>query len=362
MAELRHPGPVVLFGSGETSQVGGRVFETVAGRMDVPVPFRIALLETPAGFEPNSAQVAGNIADFLRRRLENFRPEIEVVPARKRDTPFSQDDPDLLKGLARANLVFLGPGSPTYAVRQLRGSRAWQTVLSRHRAGATTVFASAAMIAAGALALPVYEIYKVGEDLHWREGLDFFGRYGLSLVFIPHWNNTDGGEKLDTGRCFMGRERFAELRALLPPGKTLVGIDENTALVMDLSAGQGEVIGQGAVTVIRSGSESCFAAPRNFDLAILGPFEIPVGNGDVTPAAGDASTGGGTPAGGDDSPPVPPEVRMLADEREEARARRDWTKADELRQRISALGWKISDTLAGYALAPRPPGHRTSPS
>ncbi len=209
------PGRIGLLGSGETAAAGGRLFETLV--RDLPRPVRIAVLETPAGFELNSPSVAGRVADFLRNRLGNYDPQVSVIPARRRDTPFSPDDPATCAPLLDADLVFAGPGSPTYAARQLRDSRAWQLTLARIAFGAQAVFASAAAIAVGRHALPVYEIYKAGEDLHWQPGLDLFGPFGASPVFMPHWNNTEGGADLDTGRCFMGRARFDVLRALLPP-------------------------------------------------------------------------------------------------------------------------------------------------
>jgi len=51
------------------------------------------------------------------------------------------------------------------------------------------IFASAAAIAVSRHALPVYEIFKVGEDLHWKLGLDLFGQYGLDLTIVTQWNN-----------------------------------------------------------------------------------------------------------------------------------------------------------------------------
>ena len=149
----------------------------------------------------------------------------------------------------------MGPGSPTYAVRQLEDSLAWHTLQARHRLGAALVFASAAVIAISRYALPVYEIYKVGEDLHWKPGLDLLGQYDLPLVFIPHWNNNDGGTELDTSRCFMGQKRFASLMAQLPSGLTVMGIEENTALILEPAAGEGRVIGAGGVTLIHTGHD-----------------------------------------------------------------------------------------------------------
>src|SRR5207237_10177196 len=89
----RAPGPIVLFGSGEASPIARRVH--AAALSQVPPPIRACVLETPAGFEPNSARVAGRLADFLRQRLAPFDVQVEVVPARKRGTLLSPDDPDV---------------------------------------------------------------------------------------------------------------------------------------------------------------------------------------------------------------------------------------------------------------------------
>jgi len=356
MQELQGPGPVVLFGSGETSPGMGPIYEALLRRMGRSTPLRITVLETPAGFEPNSHQVALRIADYLRRRLAPFSPLVEVVPARKRGTPFSPDDPALLEMVLRADLAFLGPGSPTYAVRQLRGTRIWHALTARHLLGGTTILASAAMIAAGAQALPVYEIFKVGEDLHWEEGLDLMGRHGLSLVLIPHWNNTDGGKELDTSRCYMGRERFVALCGLIEGDRTIVGLDENTALVIDPAEGRGEVLGMGSVTLIRSGNESIFTAPQTFPLTELGAFRMATGRGDVAADVWEAAIAA-LPFPGPAAPgviEVPAEVRLLIEEREEARERKDWASADVLRQLILASGWKVNDTPEGPVVEPTP--------
>ncbi|HSQ40127.1 MAG TPA: hypothetical protein VLM78_08185, partial [Anaerolineales bacterium] len=157
-------GQIAFLGSGETSLAGGRIFESLAKRINEPL--RIALLETPAGFELNATQVVGRVGDFLKTRLQNYKPVVDVLPARKKGSAFSPDDPEILKPLLHANMIFMGPGSPTYAIRQLKDSLAWDLVRARHRFGATLIFASAATISVGAHALPVYEVYKVGQDMH----------------------------------------------------------------------------------------------------------------------------------------------------------------------------------------------------
>ena len=49
---------------------------------------------------------------------------------------------------------------------------------------------------------------------------------------------------------------------------------------------------------------------------------------------------------------VPAEIRSLADAREQARARRDFARADELRDELRGLGWEIRDGPDGPELLP----------
>jgi cyanophycinase-like exopeptidase len=383
------PGVVVLFGSGETSPTGRKVFDRILRTLP-PAP-RVALLETPAGFELNSEQVIGRVGEFLRHRLQNYQPEVGLVRARRRGAALSPDDPQIAAPLLESDLIFMGPGSPTYAVRQLRGSLAWQYIAARHRLGGALALASAAVVAIGVWALPVYEIYKVGEDLHWKEGLDFFGQFGLPLVFIPHWNNNDGGEELDTSRCFMGQERFAALMEMLPADLTVLGIDEKTALVMDIQAGICRVIGLGGVTLLHTGHRHRGRGPdlsgtglsevveprqghvhwykdgQTFPLSECCPLDILPGDlglplGPAVPEtvwrlareaqmrreaerqAAVTTPPAPQPAAADTAPA---EVQALLARRQEARARKDWAASDALRAEIAGLGWQVVDTPEG---------------
>ncbi|MDO8679424.1 MAG: hypothetical protein Q7R30_12785, partial [Acidobacteriota bacterium] len=49
---------------------------------------------------------------------------------------------------------------------------------------------------------------------------------------------------------------------------------------------------------------------------------------------------------------VPPVVRKLVAEREEARASKDWARADVLRAQMEALGWSVEDTKGGPVAKP----------
>jgi cysteinyl-tRNA synthetase len=47
---------------------------------------------------------------------------------------------------------------------------------------------------------------------------------------------------------------------------------------------------------------------------------------------------------------IPDEVAQVAEERENARREKNWKRSDELRDRISALGWEVRDTKDGPKL------------
>jgi len=337
------PGPIALFGSGETSPSGQKIFTEIFKRL--PHSPAVSILETPAGFELNSMQVARRVEEFLIHNLQNFSPRTNLVPARKRGTNYSPDDPGIAAALLTADLIFMGPGSPTYAVRQLRNSLVWDYLVARHRLGAGLALASAATVAIGAYALPVYEIFKVGEDIHWKPGLDFFAAYGWSLVFVPHWNNQEGGTDLDTSRCFIGRERFDLLVEKLPENITVVGIDEKTGLIFDFEEERCLVVGKGNVTVISHGKEEIFNTSTKFPMHVLGGYHLPEALAEIPEIARQAVMA----ASSQSAAPVEPteEVQRLVRMREAARQRRDWRKADDLRRRIHAMGWLVVDTKEG---------------
>jgi hypothetical protein len=377
---LPPPGLIVLFGSGETSPTGRKVFEQIF--RSLPTPPRLALLETPAGFELNSHQVIGRVGDFFTHRLQNYSPQVDIIPARKRGTEFSPDNPAIVAPLLNSDLIFMGPGSPSYAVRQLRDSLAWYYLLARHKLGAVLALASAATVAVSAFALPVYEIYKVGEELHFNEGLDFFKFYGLQLVFIPHWNNQEGGSDLDTSRCFMGQERFSRLIEMLPDEVTIVGLDEKTALILDPSTCDCQVKGLGSVTLLHTGHKHSYsggesriysdpllvpdfqqdlvrdALQRNghfhqytdgqvFPISELGPFHGFRPEALIPPVIWQKALQERYRLNALPDAEPPKEVLLMIQARQEARRTGNWALADDLRQRIKQMGWEIMDTEVG---------------
>jgi cyanophycinase-like exopeptidase len=336
------PGKIALFGSGETAPAGRQVHEVLFQELGAPI--RVAVLETPAGFQPNSAWVAGRLAEFIEQSLQNFHPQATVVPVRRRDGPNSTNDRQLSEPLLAANYIFAGPGSPSYAVRHLADTWTWHVTVARQRRGAVLALASAAAIAVSAHALPVYEIYKAGSDLHWLPGLDLLRPYGLELAIVTHWNNQDGGETLDTCCAFVGQERMARLEAMLPPTTTLLGIDEHTAVVLDFAQQAAQVMGQSGVMVRRPGESErrVFVSGQTFDLNALGEAKTPELDEGLPAEAVEAVL-----SAEQSTASLPPDIAALIEEREAARREKDWAHSDALRERLADRGYLVEDTPQG---------------
>ena len=185
--------------------------------------------------------------------------------------PFrSADEEPLLRATALARMrgaryLFAGPGSPSYALLQWRGSEVPELILEKLERGGVVTFASAAALTLGALTIPVYEIYKVGAPPTWLEGLDVLGRLGLDVALIPHYDNAEGGSH-DTRFCYMGERRLALLEAELSAGQSILGVDSHTCLVLDFEAGTAAVLGLGGVTVRVAGRS--MVLPTGMSVAI----------------------------------------------------------------------------------------------
>lgn len=260
-------GLIAIFGSGEISPTGRKIHDFLFSKL--PKPVQVAILETPAGFQPNVDLVTLQIKEFMEKSLQTYNPGISIIKARKKDGEFGTDNPQVVDQILKADYIFAGPGSPTYTEKNLRNSLAMKHIVKRNTEGATISLSSAAAIAFGYKTLPVYEIFKVGYELYWEEGLDLFGSFGLKLAIVPHWNNQEGGQKLDTSRCFMGTERFENLLGMLDKDVVVLGIDEVTGCIFDFKQQKCLVLGVGSVTILKNGQEKVFESGTEFSIVDL---------------------------------------------------------------------------------------------
>ena len=250
-----------LMGSGETAPPLAPVHADLMRRVDSP-PGPAAMLDTPYGFQENADEISARARTYFRTTVG--RP-LDVATLRDRDFAHPVALERLYHQLRNARYIFAGPGSPSYALRQWRGTLIPELIARHFADGGCVTFASAAAIALGRFALPVYEIYKVGDPAHWIDGLDLLAPLGLDVVVIPHYDNAEGGSH-DTRYCYMGEKRMHQLERQLPSGIAILGVAEHTAAVIDLEAKTLEVRGHGFVALRRDGIERRFEPGWPIDL------------------------------------------------------------------------------------------------
>jgi pyruvate/2-oxoglutarate dehydrogenase complex dihydrolipoamide acyltransferase (E2) component len=269
-------------------------------------PPSLVALDGSYDFQTNRAEMGEKIAVFFRSKVgvpttvvglpETERPGADLAP-----TAFSAT----LAALDAANILFLGPGSPSRALFRWAGTPIVDRLVSRIHAGATLITSSAAAAASGESAIPVYEIYKAGLSAHWLTGLNLVGTLlGVRVAIVPHWNNAEGATH-DTSRCFIGDVKLRELERALPAG------------------------------VARFPTSG---APRAYE-----------------PAAAAAPSASAPPLPAAPSPRdlLAPAVERLITLRAAARAEKRFSDADAIRDAIMALGVELSDQADGVTWSMR---------
>jgi cyanophycinase-like exopeptidase len=256
---------LVVMGSGETAPTMVRVHrEILATAGDGPA----AMLDTPFAFQMNADELVARTLTYFE---QSVGVTVEVASWPRRNAPTVVQERALAL-LGRARWAFAGPGSPTYALRQWRDTPLPATLAAVVQRGGTLVMGSAAAVTLGGFAVPVYEVYKVGADPEWVDGLDLLRELtGLQAAVIPHYDNKEGGTH-DTRFCYLGETRLAMLEEQLPYEVGVLGVDEHTAALLDVEARVLTVAGSGRVTVRRRGSSRTFAAGESVafdDLAAM---------------------------------------------------------------------------------------------
>jgi hypothetical protein len=174
----------------------------------------------------------------------------------------------------------------------------------------------------------------------------------------------------------MGESRFASLLKMLPENSIVIGIDEQTALVIEPDEEICHVIGKGGVTLLHpelqqmdtkrspgtdlmkpSSANSAYPplgnhyhAGETFSLREIGLFHankpeaiIPHKVWQEALKVHEKDDEGDNERG--ESPPGA--IIKLVNARENARIRNDWKTADKLRDNIAKLGWEVVDTIEG---------------
>ena len=375
---------IVVMGSGETSPTMVTPHQQiwVQSSADQNSSF---FLDTPFGFQENVDELTNRISDYFANSVG-----IKTNPIQLRNVSGSATNvASAVNQLRDAKWVFAGPGSPSYALRVWRETGVFQQLEKVLEQGAL-IFASAAALTLGTKTIPVYEIYKAGEDPYWLEGSNILQKFtGLDAVIVPHFDNAEGGTH-DTRFCYMGERRLRLLESQLPESTFIIGIDEHTGVSFDLENETVRVFGRGKLTV-RKGEHTWELLTGNLatfaELAEHGgvkrnvattPIHLPaapetveelLNSGQVLDAVDallelddldrDLETraivhGLITRLGQMAASPkvdinnvVGPYIEMLLQARQAARATGRWIEADEIRDRLTSLRVTIKDSANG---------------
>ena len=275
------PRILAIMGSGETAPTMVTTHRRLTSLL--PSPVKAVVLDTPYGFQENAPELATKAVEYFKTSIN-----VDLVVAglvRLHDTHIAADPVAIergLRALSDADYIFAGPGSPTYALRQWAGSSVARIMIDKLNNGGIVTFASAAALTLGKATVPVYEVYKVGQDVQSLDGLDILAAIGINAAVIPHYDNTEGANH-DTRFCYLGEARLQMFESLLDEDTYVLGVDEHTGLVIDLDAATASVVGNSNVT-IRLRTES-FVYPTGsvIPLSLLqSPSSLLTGSGEVS--------------------------------------------------------------------------------
>lgn len=232
-------GPVALVGSGEflpAMDVVDR--ELLDGR-----PRRAVFLPTAAAQE--GEERISYWLDLATRHYE--RLGVEPVPLRVLDRR-DADDPGLARELEGAGLIYLSGGNPGYLAATLRDTRMELAMREAWEGGAAIAGCSAG---AAALTALVHDVKTEG-----------FPR-GDGLALVPHLVILAHFDRLEEWFPGIVQRVVAET----PDGASLVGVDEETAIVGGPE--RWGVRGRGAAWLIgRDGSRHRFGSGDDLDLPL----------------------------------------------------------------------------------------------
>lgn len=224
------PGPVALVGSGEyLPAMAGVEGSLLAGRPPVYV-------QIPTAAAPEGAASLQRWVGLGREQAK--RLDVTAIPLLV-ETREDAERPDIAEQVVGAGLIYLSGGDPPYLADTLRDTRLWHAIEAAWQDGAALAGCSA-----GAIALTDWVPDIRRPDATGRRGLGAVGR----LRVIPHFDRlTEWMPDLP--------ERYL---LDLPAGTTVLGIDEETALVGGLS--QWEVQGRQSVWVITAAGRVVYPA------------------------------------------------------------------------------------------------------
>ncbi len=245
-------GPVALVGSGEFLDV----MAPVDGALLEGRPRRAVVLPTAAALEGDERTAYW--LELGRRHFEAMGVDPVLLDVRTRH---QAQDPDTAARIEGAGLVYLSGGDPHHLSDTLRDTALLAAIVEAWHGGAALGGCSAGAMALSAGAPD--DLAPGGRGPRFTVGATSSAATGNGLGLVGHLAVIPHFDQMERWRPG-ATERFAAWR---PPHTTLVGIDEDTALVgWD---GRWEVRGEGAVWVLDPGGRTRFPPGTEVPLSSL---------------------------------------------------------------------------------------------
>lgn len=221
----RMPGPVALVGSGEFLPAMNQVD---AGLLAATGRARPRVVVMPTASFPDGIETFERWASIGVEHFRRLGADVEPILVTNRS---DADDDGPVQAIGEADLIYLSGGKPGYLSGCLDGSAVGRALIAAHERGATIAGCSA-----GAMALTTRHFdlrrRRLFWPLRWRSGLGIVA----DVSVVPHYDAWP--------------EAFSAMLVLQAPrGTTILGIDEETAVVG--RDGSWQVQGRARVTVWR---------------------------------------------------------------------------------------------------------------
>jgi len=232
------PGALALVGSGEYLPQMDALDRFLLDTLGGPGAARVVVIPTASALELGMPERWNTIG------VEHFRAlgaAVTPVMLLSHDDAHDRAIVEVLRG---ADLFYFSGGNPEHVIETLRDTPAWSAIEQGHESGAVIAGCSAGAMMLGSYTLSVRSVMR-GQPPRWLPALERVP----GIVVMPHF---------DRVADFVGPDLFRTILASAPSGVTLVGIDEDTALVRSTADGQPlgwRVMGRQTVSIVGDGGE-----------------------------------------------------------------------------------------------------------
>ena len=130
-------GIIALMGSGELTATMVEVHKELLGRLAQPP--KAIFLDTPAGFQLNVDQLSERAAQYFRKHVQQH---LLLASFKSKEVRTEFEAEQAYQKLRHANFILIGPGSPTYAIRQWQGTSIPEMIIRQVEGGGCLVIIS----------------------------------------------------------------------------------------------------------------------------------------------------------------------------------------------------------------------------